>query len=99
MRKVLSDIANCVKDSPHLTPALNAVLSPARRRSTASELKDLKSFTFVACDDVEERWIDRFGERISRICYYKLVNALETRYFWFYLTADGKVADIRSSPE
>ena len=101
MRKVLSDIANGVKDSPLITPERNAALNPVYRRyiASASSLKEMKSFTFVACDDVQERRIDRFGVRVSRICYYKLVNALDTRYLSFYLTVDNKVADIRSSPE
>ena len=101
MRKVLSDIANGVKDSPLITPERNAALNPVYRRyiASASSLKEMKSFTFVACDDVQERRIDRFGVRVSRVCYYKLVNALDTRYLSFYLTVDNKVADIRSSPE
>ncbi len=101
MRKLLSDIANGVTDSPLMTPERNATLNPVFMRyiATPSSLKDLKSFTFVACDDVRERRIDRFGVRVSRICYYRLVTALETRYLSFYLTADDKVADIRSSTE
>ena len=101
MRKVLSDIANGVKDSPLITPERNAALNPVYRRyiASASSLKEMKSFTFVACDDVQERRIDRFGVRVSRVCYYKLVNALDTRYLSFYLTVDNKVADIRCSPE
>ncbi len=101
MRKLLSDIANGVTDSPLMTPERNATLNPVFMRyiATSSSLKDVKSFTFVACDNVEERRIDRFGVRVSRICYYKLVNALETRYLSFYLTPDAKVADIRSSTE
>ncbi len=101
MRKLLSDIANGVTDSLLMTPERNATLNPVFMRyiATSSSLKDVKSFTFVACDNVEERRIDRFGVRVSRICYYKLVNALETRYLSFYLTPDAKVADIRSSTE
>lgn len=99
MRKVLSDIANDVKDSPLMTPGLNAALGPRWRRRTASRLKDLKSFTFVACDDAQGSRIELLGAPVSRVCYYKLVNALETRYYWFYLTADGRVAGIRSTTE
>ena len=101
MRKLLSDIANGVTDLPRMTPERNATLSPIFMRyiATSSSLKDVKSFTFIACDNVEDRRIDRFGVRVSRICYYKLVNALETRYLSFYLTPDAKVADIRSSTE
>lgn len=101
MRQLLSDIANGVTDSPLMTPERNATLNPVFMRfiATPSSLKDVKSFTFVACDNVEERRIDRFGVRISRICYYKLVSTLKTRYLSFYLTPDAKVADIRSSTE
>ncbi|MCH8151907.1 MAG: beta-lactamase family protein [Planctomycetes bacterium] len=101
MRKLLSDIANGVTDSPLLTPERNARVSPSFRRYIAgvSSLKGVKSFTFLVCDDVQGRQIDRYGVRVSRICYYKLVDALETRYLAFYLTADNKVAEIRSSTE
>ena len=99
MRKVLSDIAKGVKDLPLLTPAFNDSLIWGSRFFIASWLKNLQSFTFVACDNVEDRQIDRFGVRVSRVCYYKLVNALETRYLSFYLTSDAKVADVQSSAD
>ena len=99
MRKVLSDIAKGVKDLPLLTPAFNDSLIWFSRFFIASWLKNLQSFTFVACDNVEDRQIDRFGVRVSRVCYYKLVNALETRYLSFYLTSDAKVADVQSSAD
>ncbi len=62
-------------------------------------MKDVKSFTFVACDDVQERRIERFAVPVSRICYYKAVTPLETWYCWFYLTADGKGADFGAKTE
>ncbi len=62
-------------------------------------MKDVKSFTFVACDDVQERRTEHFGVPVTRICHYKAVTSLETRYCWFYLTADGKVADFGSKTE
>ena len=99
LKTLLSDIANGVEDLSIMTPERRARLSPSSRRVTAERLKDLKSFKFVVCDDVEQRRIDRFGVRVNRICYYKLTNTRATLYYWFYLTADGKVADFRSSTD
>jgi len=96
MRSVLSDIANEVKDSPHMTPEFQEQRWGALNRRY---MKDVKSFTFVACDDVQERRIERFAVPVSRICYYKAVTPLETWYCWFYLTADGKVADFGAKTE
>ena len=97
LRTLLLDIANGESDLSLITPVRRARLSRRHRRIAAERVRDLKSFDFVACDEVEQHWTDRFGVGVNRICYYKLVNALETSYYWFYLTADGKVADFRSS--
>ncbi len=99
MRGVLSDIANGVKDSPHMTPGFqqSAASGYGGYPSVRRYLKDLKSFTFLACDDVQEP--ERFGGLVRRVCYYKAVTPLETWYCWFYLTADGKVADFGSKTE
>lgn len=101
LRQVLSDIADGEANSPLLTPELNVTLNPNFRRYVAgvSALKGIKAFSFLACDDARERQIDRFGVRVTRICYYKLVEPMETRYLSFYLTADGKVAGVRSYTE
>ncbi len=99
LRNALFDIANGVTDSPLLTPQRNAALSPILRKLTASRLKDLKSFTFVACDEIPEHQMDRFGVPVRRVCYYKLVNTLETRFYWLYLTADSRVADFLTNTE
>ena len=85
-----------------MTPGLRvriAATPPEARAAFAARPQDTESFTFLACDDAQERPIERFGVRVSRICYYKLVTVLETRYVTFYLTVDGKVADIRSSTD
>jgi hypothetical protein len=36
---------------------------------------------------------------VSRVCHYRMVNADETRYYSFWLTADSAVADFWSSTE
>lgn len=88
MKNVLSDIANDVKDSPLLTPEFDA------SEVAGPWLKDLKSFTFVACEDAKASHVERFGVPVNRICYYRAADPLGTRYFLFYLTTDGKVADL-----
>ncbi len=99
MRNVLSDIANGVKDSPHMTSGFqeSVVAANAGHPSVRRYLKDLKSFTFLACNDVQEP--ERFGVLVRRVCYYKAVTPIETWYCWFYLTADGKVAGFGSKTE
>lgn len=96
MRNVLSDIESGAWNSPHISPEFQEQRWGALNRRY---MKDVKSFTFVACDDVQERRIERFGAPVSRICYYKAVTPLETWYCWFFLTADGKVADFGAKTE
>jgi hypothetical protein len=84
-----------------LTPGFRAdfAKSAGRAETLATRLKELKSFTFLACDDARKRGIERFGTRVSRICYYKMVAGDETRYYTFYLAEDGQVAFYQSSTE
>ena len=98
LRSLLSDMVSGEQESPLMTPGLRvriAATTPEARGAWAARPKDAASFTFLACDGALERPIERFGMRVSSICYYKLVTEQETRYFTFYLTEDGKVADIR----
>ena len=76
------------QDSPLLTPEFDAI------EVAGPWLKDLKSFTFVACEDAKASRVERFGVPVNRICYYRAGDPLGTRYFLFYLTTEGKVADI-----
>ncbi len=100
LRNLLSDMVSGEQQSPLMTPGLRvriAATTSEARAAFAARPKDTESFTFLACDGAQERPIERFDMRVSRICYYKLVSEQETRYLTFYLTEDGKVADIRSS--
>lgn len=78
---------------------LIAGVGEQRRRSVRFWVKDIESFTFVACEDVTERKLDRFGLRIAKVCYYHQTGAGEVRYYRFYFTPDGKVADFWSHTE
>lgn len=50
-------------------------------------------------DDSSTRLLERHGERVSRVCHYRFVNATATHYYSFWLLPDGRIADIWSSTE
>jgi hypothetical protein len=82
-----------------MTPGLRARRSGASGANIAGRLQELKSFTFLTCDEIEGRAVERFGAQVSRTCYYKMVTGSETRYYRFLLTSDEKVADFSSFVE
>ncbi len=98
LRELLQHVAKNEPDATVLPP-LVSYISPVGRALTAERLATLKSFTFVSCDDAQARAVERLGARVSRVCHYRLVNAEETRYYSFWLTADNTVADFWSSTE
>jgi aminopeptidase N len=93
LRKALTDIASGAKESPLMTPGFRSQAIPGGTAQVAEWLKDLKSFTFLMRDEVEE---ERHGAKVSHICYYKMVTAQTTYYHAFYLTAGGELAGLRS---
>ena len=102
IREVLRHITSDVADSPYLTPEFNAALHPNRRIYIVPKWiteHDVSSVTFIACVAMQEPEIARSGARVHRICHYKLIHPLETRYFSALLTADDMVAGLRSSTE
>lgn len=98
MRDLLAAVARG-EDVPALNPRLRAGITPASKELLAERLRTLQSFTFVACDGPPTRMVERHGDRVSRVCHYRLVNASETRYYSFWLTDDGRITDIWSSTE
>lgn len=98
LQDFLSQIANG-EQALLMTPGLRAALSPNAQSSIATRLKALKAFTFVMCDDVQGRAVERHSARISQRCYYKMMTGSETYYYTFWLTSQGQVADFRSSTE
>ncbi len=102
IREALRHIVSGVADSPYLTPEFNAALHPNSRIFIAPKWfteQDMSSVTFIACEETREREIVRRGTRVVRICHYRLVHPVETRYFSALLTADDMVAGLRSSTE
>jgi CubicO group peptidase (beta-lactamase class C family) len=98
LRQTLERLARG-EDDARLVPVWVSYVSPPVRRILADRLRTLQSFTFVTCDDTRARPLERYGETVSRVCHYRLTNATETRYYSFWLLADGRIADVWSSTE
>lgn len=102
IREALRHIVSGVADSPYLTPEFNAALIPNFRIFIAPKWfteQDMSSVTFIACEETREREIVRRGARVVRICHYRLVHPVETRYFSAFLTVHGRIANLESSTE
>ena len=82
------------EEAPGVTPGLRAAIS---RAVLARRLGTLQSFTFITCDDEHGR--ERHGDRVRRVCHYRAVNAMGTRYHSFWLADDGRVVDYWSTTE
>jgi hypothetical protein len=87
------------EDSPSMTPGPRKLITLDSRKFLAQRMNTLTSFTFIACDNVQSRELEVFGFRVNQLCYYKLRTPDETRYYTFWLTPDGRVANFRSSLE
>jgi D-alanyl-D-alanine carboxypeptidase len=98
LREMLQHVARNEPD-PTVLPVLASYITPIGRAIVGERLATLKSFTFVTCDDVQARSLQRLGARVSRVCHYRATNADETRYHSFWLTAENAVADFWSSTE
>jgi CubicO group peptidase (beta-lactamase class C family) len=98
LRQMLADLASG-KDAVLATPRLRAIIPPSSRAILAGRLKEMKSFSFITCDEARAAAGERFGARIARVCHYKMVTGPEERYYTFWLTPQGQVADFRSATE
>lgn len=96
LREMMASLAQGA-DEPMVSPRLRSLITPATRKLLGARISALKSFTFIACDQVGAREVVRLGERVSRACYYRMLTGSETRYYTFWLTADGRVAEFNSA--
>ena len=89
------------RDSPMMTAAHRAFYQdfpPPYRQQLAQQLKTLKSFSYIASDEVAGRGLRKMSEPITRISYYKGELEGKTFFFTFWLTKEGKVAYLSFSP-
>ncbi len=99
LRETLGRLAGGEDDPRVLLSLRRSYLPAAVRRALADDLDTLQAFTFVTCDDTRTRPLERHGERVGRVCHYRLVNATATYYYSFWLLPDGRIADFWSSTE
>src|SRR5262249_29659954 len=95
LKNVLSDIASGGKGSAPMTEEVRRFTSrPNIVQDVASWVKEMSSFTLLLGEDVRERAIERRGAKVDRIYYYKMISGQRTIFMTFYVTAEGKTADI-----
>jgi hypothetical protein len=82
------------RDEPLMTKGLLARAHPASRSAARRALEGAESFRFIACDGVRERGLERTGERVAELCYFKLAGPRGARFFTFWLAEGGLVADF-----
>jgi D-alanyl-D-alanine carboxypeptidase len=98
--QLLSDLSQG-HDSPVMTAShksFYATLPAPNRDGLARQLASRSALTFLGDDDVSSRGI-RISVPVSRIAYYRATVNGAPLYFTFYLTRDGKVAQMRLSPQ
>lgn len=97
IRGVLADLADG-REPADATPQAKAALAARpswTKDELAARLKGLASLTLLACDDVKAP--GPLGART--VCHYRAVEPQGTRYYSFWLAADGKLADLASYAE
>jgi D-alanyl-D-alanine carboxypeptidase len=102
IKMMLAEMAE-ERDSPTMTSAYRDFWTgnPGPfRQDDARLLKTLRSLTYLSSDDVAGRGLKRMGDEVARIVYYKgeMANG-KAFYFIFWLTKDGKVAQLRFHAE
>ncbi|AGA27997.1 serine hydrolase [Singulisphaera acidiphila] len=63
-------------------------------RGARSELAGLQSLTFISQESIGDRGIERHGEKVAHILYYKFTTPKCTRYLLVHLTAGGLLTDM-----
>jgi CubicO group peptidase (beta-lactamase class C family) len=97
LREVLQSWAKG-EPSPGMAQGLRSanagtVREQAGREDLQQQLATATGFAFQAEDDVSGRGIERRGETVSRVVYYRMSGERERRYR-FFLNDQGEVADF-----
>ena len=77
-----------------MTPGFRDRTIPRGSADATRWLKELKSFTFLAREDVAANGVERRGAKVNHIWHCKMVTGETTLFFSFYLTEDGKATDV-----
>jgi aminopeptidase N len=95
MESRLADISRGVTVSPLLTEGMRSLAArPDVMASVAGWLKDQKSFIFLARESAPKEGLVRRGAKVERMLVFEMETGQRLIYLVFYLTADGKLADL-----
>jgi D-alanyl-D-alanine carboxypeptidase len=86
------------EELPDATPGLAAVMRQnvaEIKRVFGKRIAELRAFTYITTDE-RVPGAERLGVPVSQLVHYEMVTASETRYYTFWLTSDGRVADFIS---
>jgi CubicO group peptidase (beta-lactamase class C family) len=92
LRDALAEVA-AGRESALVSPRRRAAVTRAAREALAEALTGSRAFAFLAADEVAGRAIERYGQPVSRLVYYRLEGEKGTRDVTFCLTAQGALAD------
>ncbi len=79
-------------------PGLAAVIrqnSEEIKRILGKRIAEMRAFTHVA-SDARPPGTERLGVPVSQLVHYQMITSSETRYYTFWLTPDGRIADFIS---
>jgi CubicO group peptidase (beta-lactamase class C family) len=74
--------------------ATGSVREAYGRSQTAKHLATMKSFQFIAEDDLSARPVEMFGDRAEKVVYYGLTTDESRHVYRFRLNHDGRVIDF-----
>jgi D-alanyl-D-alanine carboxypeptidase len=94
LKHLLSGVAAGVVDSEQLAPGFRSRFSSDQKSAITGTMRNLQSFSYIGCKNVEKRGVERIGSKISDICHYRARTPSKDYFISFYLTAQNEVADI-----
>jgi len=89
------------EDAPEALPGLTAALRPSMeeiKRVFGKRMAELRSLTYITTD-TRPAGSESLGVPVREQVHYEMVTASETRYFSFWLGADGRVINFVSYPD
>jgi CubicO group peptidase (beta-lactamase class C family) len=90
---VLRSIAT-QQDSGAVTAGLRAFTSKSWRDGAGNLLEEAGNWTFLGCDEVGGRKLERLGARVVRLCYARTTGEESGQLVEMLYTRDWQVADV-----
>lgn len=90
----LTEWANDGSDLALMSEKLRSAMPATEKAGNARLLKEQKSVVFLKSEDFTGHEADINGEKAQRLLIYKLSTDMQTRYYLFYLGADGKLVGL-----